>query len=168
MKNEKVEKYIVSGSKKHRFTALDFLVRKKKDYQIKAHGKDEYQVKCGKITLNGSLSGKKQNRYTVELNGNKYSFSIDREETFKRKSALKRTLGEDNSFELKAPMPGKICEIFVSEGVKVRKGEPLLILEAMKMQNQVLASHDAEVVQILVKKDEIVLGDQILLEMKNG
>ena len=46
---------------------------------------------------------------------------------------------------VKAPMPGKILSVAVSAGQAVKKGETLLILEAMKMQNEIAAPHDAVV-----------------------
>ena len=47
------------------------------------------------------------------------------------------------------PMPGKVIEVKVREGERVKRGQPLLILEAMKMRNEVVAPHDG-VVQKLV------------------
>ena len=63
-------------------------------------------------------------------------------------------------------MPGKICEIFVSKGSEVKQGEPILILEAMKMQNQILASGNARVVKVHIKKNDNVLSNQLLVDME--
>lgn len=57
---------------------------------------------------------------------------------------------------VKAPMPGKILSIAVSAGQKVKKGETLLILEAMKMQNEIAAPHDATVAEVRVSANQTV------------
>jgi biotin carboxyl carrier protein len=54
--------------------------------------------------------------------------------------------------EIKAPMPGLVLDILVKEGQVVKKGEALLILEAMKMENVIKAAGDAVVKAVLVKK----------------
>ena len=65
--------------------------------------------------------------------------------------------------QLKAPMPGKVLEIKVSVGQEVKQGEPLLILEAMKMENVLKASHDVTVAEINIKQGDTVDKGQILL-----
>lgn len=50
--------------------------------------------------------------------------------------------------QLKSPMPGTILEIRASEGQKVKKGEIIFILEAMKMENEIMAPNDCTVIQI--------------------
>ena len=65
--------------------------------------------------------------------------------------------------QLKAPMPGKVLEIKVSVGQEVKQGEPLLILEAMKMENVLKASHDVTVAEINIKQGDTVDKGQVLL-----
>ncbi|MES2386919.1 MAG: biotin/lipoyl-containing protein [Bacteroidota bacterium] len=65
--------------------------------------------------------------------------------------------------DLKAPMPGLILEIPVSVGTTVKKGDPLLVLEAMKMENVIKASGDGVVKEVKVKKGEKVEKGQIML-----
>ncbi len=57
---------------------------------------------------------------------------------------------------VKAPMPGKILSVAVSAGQAVKKGETLLILEAMKMQNEIAAPHDATVIEVRVAANQTV------------
>ncbi len=165
MAKSKIQKYIVSGEKKYRFSTLDFLVKKSKKHSIGQVDSGNYKVSVDNVWFEGNVVEKKQNKYKVLLNGNTYSFTIDREKTHKRKAMLAETEPQNLHLQLKSPMPGKICEIFVSEGAKVKAGEPLLILEAMKMQNQILASSDAIIESIMVKPNEVVLGDQLLITL---
>ena len=50
---------------------------------------------------------------------------------------------------IKSPMPGNILQIKVSQGQHVNEGDVVIILEAMKMENEIMAPHDATVVQVL-------------------
>lgn len=63
-------------------------------------------------------------------------------------------------------MPGTIIDIFVKPNEKVKEGETLLLLEAMKMQNQVRMPFDGQIVKILVKKDQIIPRKHLMIEIK--
>ena len=62
-----------------------------------------------------------------------------------------------------APMAGTILRILVKEGQKVKKGENLIILEAMKMENEIVADEDGIIRRIWVKENDSVESDQPLL-----
>ena len=64
---------------------------------------------------------------------------------------------------VKAPMPGTILDIKVQPGTAVKKGEVLLILEAMKMENEILASSDGIVMQVIVAKNASVSTGDVLV-----
>lgn len=63
-------------------------------------------------------------------------------------------------------IPGTIIDIFVKTKEKVKEGETLLLLEAMKMQNQVRMPFDGQIVKIHVKKDQVVPRKYLMLEIK--
>lgn len=67
-----------------------------------------------------------------------------------------------------SPMPGKISKVLVSAGQKVTKGQSLLILEAMKMENEIKALEDCQVEEVLVSGDEQVEMGKILIRMKES
>ncbi len=73
-------------------------------------------------------------------------------------------LVENKTENLKAPMPGLIVEIKVIEGQSVKKGEPILILEAMKMENILKSPADVIIKNIRIKKGDNVEKNQILIE----
>lgn len=75
-------------------------------------------------------------------------------------SALDQNLVND----IKAPMPGLIIEIMVSAGDEVKKGDPLLILEAMKMENVIKASGDGTISEIKVNKGDSVEKNQLIIQ----
>lgn len=64
---------------------------------------------------------------------------------------------------VKSPMPGSILDIKVDVGAKVKKGQLLIILEAMKMENEIFAPSDGVVTQIIVTKGSTVLTNDNLM-----
>jgi len=64
---------------------------------------------------------------------------------------------------VKSPMPGSILDIKVELGARVKKGQVLLILEAMKMENEIFAALDGIVAQIMVSKGTNVATNDILM-----
>ena len=62
-----------------------------------------------------------------------------------------------------APMPGKVIDLKVKVGSKVKKGETLVILEAMKMEHQVKASEDGKVSKLLIRKDDQLENGALLM-----
>jgi glutaconyl-CoA/methylmalonyl-CoA decarboxylase subunit gamma len=166
MSKDNKQKYRVLGNKEFAFVCQEYSVRKTPKQQVEIVCANSFQATLFGDTFTGDVIDKRQNSYTVMVNGNTYSFQIERNEAVKRKKARGGTSSNEKNYLLKAPMPGKICEVFVSKGILVQPGEPILILEAMKMQNQLQASEAARVQAIHVRKNENVLGDQLLVEME--
>jgi biotin carboxyl carrier protein len=111
---------------------------------------------------------KNQNRYTVMINGVWHSFTVETPISLKRRRYLEKQ-GESSSLvSIEAPMPGKIIDILVDEGAEVKEGEPIIILEAMKMQNEI-ASHVSGVVSsVSVRKNDSVMKDDVLIDIQKG
>lgn len=68
--------------------------------------------------------------------------------------------------DLKAPMPGLVIDIPVENGQEVKKGDPLLVLEAMKMENVMKAEADAVVKVVNVEKGQAVEKNQLLVSFE--
>lgn len=66
--------------------------------------------------------------------------------------------------EVKAPMPGLVLRALVSEGDEVKKGDSLLVLEAMKMENVIKSPADAVISKISVKQGQAVEKNQVLIQ----
>ena len=62
-----------------------------------------------------------------------------------------------------APMPGTILDVKVSNGAAVKSGDQLVILEAMKMENEIVAPADGTVTSVLVKKGDTVNSNDVLI-----
>ncbi|MGB0165538.1 MAG: acetyl-CoA carboxylase biotin carboxyl carrier protein subunit [Luteibaculum sp.] len=97
------------------------------------------------------------------VNGNKYLVEV--KDDF---DALLENLGLDlagagAAKEIKAPMPGLVVDILVEEGQELKEGDPVLILEAMKMENVLKAPADVTVSKIDVNKGTAVTKNQVLI-----
>lgn len=65
--------------------------------------------------------------------------------------------------QVKSPLPGSVVKVCVSEGQDVKKGDTLLILESMKMENPILAEQDGKVAQVAVAAGQTVMQDDLLV-----
>lgn len=66
--------------------------------------------------------------------------------------------------KMKTLLPGTISKIFVEKGATVKKGDSILILEAMKMKNQIIATRSGKIKKIHVEAGQIVAKDDLLIE----
>jgi acetyl/propionyl-CoA carboxylase alpha subunit len=104
-----------------------------------------------------------EKKISLNVNGNNYSFEL----TDKFDELLKN-LGMDNvnnsvAKELKAPMPGLVLEVLVKTGDSVKKGDAILVLEAMKMENNIKSVSDAVVKKVVVQKGNAVEKNQVMV-----
>ena len=103
-------------------------------------------------------------KYQVKVNGNTYQVAIANELDLLIESMGIAVGAGKVVNEVKAPMPGLILEVCVAVGQEVTENEPLLILEAMKMENQLQADKDGTVKAINVKAgDKVGSGDVLIV-----
>jgi biotin carboxyl carrier protein len=122
------------------------VLKDNKSYTIEVVHIDEREKKC-----------------SIRVNGNTYSFEL--KDKF---DELLSTLGLDKMVggapkELKAPMPGLVLAVLIKPGDAVKKGDSLLVLEAMKMENNIKSVSDVVIKKILVEKGNAVEKNQILV-----
>src|SRR5258708_24824811 len=79
-----------------------------------------------------------------------------------QRRAIRQRAGTDN---LTATMPGQVVKILAGPGDIVKRGQALIVLEAMKMELRLTAPHDGKVIRVLVRQGEIVERGQSLLEV---
>jgi biotin carboxyl carrier protein len=141
-------------------------------------GKRDYEVKLKSDEKHGTyilwknrkypveIVRSRQNRYEILFNDISYTFTVETPFSLKRLKVLNTGRGKTRKETLKAPMPGKIIDVMVREGSNVLRGEPLLILEAMKMQNEILSPVNGQVISVLAKPNTNVMKDDLLIEIK--
>lgn len=105
-------------------------------------------------------------KYTVKVNNTTYEVAIsDALDELIISMGIER--GKTKVINaIKAPMPGLILEINVSIGQEVKENDPLLILEAMKMENSFLSPRDGVIKSIAVEKGNAVDKGQLLIEFE--
>lgn len=121
------------------------------------------------VTLNNK-------RYEVEVDESKVELTSVSEASVPMTAAAAEPVTEGSAepqqaaegVRVTSPMPGTILDVKASVGSRVKSGEPLMVLEAMKMENDVVATSDGTVKQILVSKGSTVETDQILAVIKEG
>jgi len=104
--------------------------------------------------------------WQVLLHGRLYPVSIVDEREKRLRAAAGGDVAETGEFHLKAPMPGLVVAIPVTEGQAVKKGQVLIVLESMKMQNELKAPRDGVIHRIKVKAGESVEQKQSLLSVQ--
>ena len=136
-----------------------------KEYRYKING-NLYKVTVGDI---------EDNNVHVEVNGTAYTVEMEKKTGPKIKPvvrtaapppAVSRPAVAGSKSGIKSPLPGVILEIKVKEGDAVKRGQTLLVLEAMKMENDIKADRDGKVTAIKVSKGESILEgtDLIIIE----
>jgi biotin carboxyl carrier protein len=107
---------------------------------------------------------KEEKTASIKVNGHSYSIAIK-----DRFDDLLHQLGLDNLqsakvAELRAPMPGLVLSVLVKEGDVVKKGDNLLVLEAMKMENIIKSPADVTIKSIKIKPSDKVEKNQVLIQ----
>ena len=141
-----------------------------KEYRYKING-NLYKVTVGDI---------EDNNVRVEVNGTPYTVELEKQNKPKIKpvvrtasttpaappAAVTRPASVGSKSGITSPLPGVILEIKVKEGDTVKRGQTLLVLEAMKMENDIRADHAGKVTAIKVSKGESILEgtDLIIIE----
>ncbi len=157
--------YVLKVNESYEFS-LD--VENVKDLDINKKSKNKYHIihdnKAYKVQNIASDFSKKE--YQICVNGNKFEVIIKDDLDRLIKELGLTVNGKQKDTNIKAPMPGLILDISVSEGQEVKEGDALLVLEAMKMENILVAPKDGVIKSIEVKKGDAVEKKQMLIEME--
>lgn len=142
-----------------------FLDNAELHWDLKKVGTHHYHAVYNNISYNLELVSlnKEEKQAVVKVNGKEYSLTAK-----DQYDLLLKQLGMDNmaslkAQDLKAPMPGLVLKVLVKEGDEVKKGDNLLILEAMKMENIIKATAEAKVKAIKIKATDKVEKNQLLI-----
>ncbi len=97
---------------------------------------------------------------TFIVDGDKYKTRLS------RKYTERKPYQPHNPKMIFAFIPGTIKKVLISEGDSVNKGDNLLVLEAMKMNNSILATAQGIIAKVLVKPGQVVSKNQLLIEIE--
>ncbi len=130
----------------------------------------EHKNNFSSFSMNNTLyrceiTQRDQNRIPVKVNEVEYKFSLESIFSYLRSNMLNKGNEAVTDNNLRSQMPGKIVDIFMSEGDLVNAGEPILSLEAMKMQNEINAPCNGVIRKIHVQPGQSVMQDELLVEI---
>ena len=115
-------------------------------------------------TLQATIDGYKS---TFSFSDNDGVYTLFNKDTHVKFSVISASLSDDNDdrgdANFSAPMNGTIVAHLVEKGVQVKKGEPILVMEAMKMEHSIIAPHDGSVEEFFFNPGELVDGGATLL-----
>ena len=103
--------------------------------------------------------------WQVLLHGSQYVLQVEDEREKRLRASMGSDLREDIDFHLKAPMPGLVVAIPISEGQVVQKGDVLIILESMKMQNELKSPRSGTISRVRVRPGDSVEYKETLLSV---
>jgi biotin carboxyl carrier protein len=133
----------------------------------------DFESVSGQPVYSLILDGKSHESYVapgdhdwqVLIRGRLYPVTVEDERDKRLRSAAGGGVAETGEFHLRAPMPGLVVAILVEEGQPIKKGQVLLILESMKMQNELKSPRDGTLGRVRVKAGETVEQKQTLLSV---
>ena len=114
-------------------------------------------------------------KFLIKVNGKEYDVEVTEVKQEKDESAVKQASAEpapkpvpasEGAIKVTAPMPGTVLKVSVSEGAKVKKCQVLLILEAMKMENEIVSPADGTIASVNISTGARVNAGDILLTIR--
>lgn len=146
----------VTGTLNGKNTEADILNVGNQEYHLLLNNKS-YNILVVKIDP-------AEKKIVVKINGKKYMLDVK-----DKYDELLHNLGLDNIAskkinDIKAPMPGMVLNILVGEGQQVKKGDSLLVLEAMKMENVLKSPTDGVIKKVIASKGTAVEKNQLLIQ----
>lgn len=102
----------------------------------------------------------------IRINGNDYEIKVQDKYDLLLQQLGMSDLKSKKVNIIKAPMPGLVLKMEKQTGDEIKKGEPVLILEAMKMENILKSPGDGRIKSILVKQGQAVEKNQVLVELE--
>jgi glutaconyl-CoA/methylmalonyl-CoA decarboxylase subunit gamma len=141
-------------------------------------------MKNYKFTIGGNvyevdIVSYERNVIQLEVNGTQYSVELEKEvktsktpvlvrtsvpQPTRSESKIKKNISS-SATPVKSPLPGTIINVLVKEGDEVKVGQTLVVMEAMKMENNVLAEKEGKVTLVKVKAGDAVLQNDTLIEI---
>jgi glutaconyl-CoA/methylmalonyl-CoA decarboxylase subunit gamma len=128
------------------------------EYEVEMHSLEDG---IAKLEVNGT-------RYKVELHKESRPSKtpvLVRSPLAKEKDAHLIKKSSEDTFKIKAPLPGNILNVFVKAGDTVVKGDKLLVYEAMKMENILLSEKTGSIKEVKIKQGDAVLQEDVLFEL---
>ncbi|MBX9448341.1 MAG: biotin/lipoyl-binding protein [Taibaiella sp.] len=159
--NKTIEADVQEGHALIADKSFPFDIQKQADggYSIITGDQKSYQLYLTELDLKGKTA-------KVSINNHHYDISVKEPIDLLLSKMGINMAAHRKAESIKAPMPGLILKIMVEEGQSIKKGDPVLILEAMKMENVFKAPADATVKLIRIQQGMAVEKGAVLIELE--
>lgn len=127
--------------------------------------KGSFHIIKANISYNAEVlkANTEEKSFIIRVNGNKYTVQLkDKYDELLEKLGMNNTSAAKIK-DVKAPMPGLVVDIRVKEGDEIKKGDALVVLQAMKMENILKCPADVTIKRIHVKKDDAIEKNQLII-----
>lgn len=129
-------------------------------------GPSTYHVILNHRSFTIQVDGYDEVEHSFQLQVNTHKMRVS---TFDQMQLLLKSMGLEGAGsqklnEVKAPMPGLVLRVLVEEGQEVKKGDSLIVLEAMKMENMIKSPGDGKVSKIRINPGQAVEKNQVLIQ----
>ena len=155
---KELDVYLDSLDGKGKIEGRSFDIPYEKDGELLYHL--EYEGKKYNVQV---LPGDETKQPSIRVNGVESKAELSDKYDDLIKSLGMEAMTKVTIKELKSPMPGLVISLEAKPGDSVKKGEPLMILEAMKMENVIKAKADVEIAEIHVKEGQAVEKNELLI-----
>lgn len=139
--------------------------RQRIDYSVLSEQEGHLVVKVGE-SIKEIVYKEDEDAITIFQNGTVTVFQLSSDRDLLLRRFSNETMSQHHHTEVRAPMPGLVVDVMVRKGDKVKRGKTLVILEAMKMENEIRVSHDSEVADIFAMVGDVVEKDQVIATLK--
>ena len=133
--------------------------------QLKSVSANEIVIVYNNKLIKAFISEDEKGISSVSVNG--YTIGIERTDIINNKKVYSSSEGDNSGGNLFSPMPGKVIQVNVKEGDEVKRGTILLVVEAMKMENNIVSVEDAVVEKVNVKEGDMVDSSTQLVFLKS-
>ena len=171
---------VINGSDIFKIEVVECLSSKQNTSLIIKNKNKEYSLKSNwtinekvmQLSINDQIEFAKIdkihnfNKYSITVEDCSLDLIVSSPDTAKLFDYMPEPKYEDLSKMLISPMPGLIKDISVKQGQKIKKGEQIVIIEAMKMENILKSEKDCLIKEILVKEGDSVSADEILINFE--
>ena len=171
---------VINGSNIYKIEVIEYASNKQNSNLIIKNKNKEYSLKSNwtinekvmQLSINDQIEFAKIdkihnfNKYSITVEDCSLDLIVSSPDTAKLFDFMPEPKFEDLSKMLISPMPGLIKNISVEQGQKIKKGEQIVIIEAMKMENILKSEKDCLIKEILVKEGDSVSADEILINFK--
>ncbi len=139
-----------------------------KKFKFKING-SEYEVSVNEV---------EQNVAEIEVNGTPFTVEIEKQDKTNPLTLNRKPAGKVNPIltpnkvvtasSIKAPLPGNIVKVLIKVGQNVKRGDILMTMESMKMENNILAEQNGVIKNIHVEPGQVVMQDDVLIDFEGS